>query len=118
MSGFFGGDRGLRLKEERKRLRLIQVKAAELVGVRENAYINYEKPEDDPKRREPNLAQLAALAAVGVDALYVVTGQRSSLSALPDLEQEVVGLLRQIAPDQREGFMLLARTYATAHGGQ
>lgn len=67
---------GERLKEERVRLGLNQTDFAELAGVRKNAQSNYEKDE-----RAPDARYLAAVAAAGVDVLYVVTGMRAETAA-------------------------------------
>jgi transcriptional regulator with XRE-family HTH domain len=63
---------GERLREERERLGLSQPAFAEVGGVQKRAQINYEKDE-----RHPDAAYLAAVAAAGVDVLYVLTGQRT-----------------------------------------
>ena len=68
------GDRlctfGERLREERERLGLSQTAFAEAGGVQKRAQINYEKAD-----RLPDAAYLAAIAAIGVDVLYVITGK-------------------------------------------
>lgn len=70
------GDRlstiGARLRDEREHLGLSQAAFAEVGGVQKRAQINYEKDE-----RHPDAGYLAAIAAAGVDVLYVLTGQRS-----------------------------------------
>lgn len=63
---------GERLRQERDRLGLNQTAFAEVGGVQKRAQINYEKDE-----RYPDAGYLAAIAAAGVDVLYVLTGQRS-----------------------------------------
>jgi len=70
-----------RLRKERERFGLNQADFGALGGVKKLAQFNYEKGE-----RQPDSAYLAALAAHGVDVLYVLTGQRvpaSLLSAAP-----------------------------------
>ncbi len=62
---------GARLREERQRLGLSQPAFAALGGAGKHSQINYEA-----NRRSPDAAFLAALAAHGVDILYVVTGKR------------------------------------------
>lgn len=61
-----------RLREERERLDLSQEKFGSLGGVKKLAQINYEKGE-----RHPDSQYLAAIAAAGVDVLYILTGQRT-----------------------------------------
>lgn len=64
---------GRRLKEERERLRLSQTDFAALAGQKKQSQIRYEADE-----RSPDSDYLAALAANGVDALFVLTGTRQS----------------------------------------
>lgn len=63
---------GDRLKEERERLRLTQPEFAEAAGAKKRTLIDWEKGVSSP-----TAVQLGALVAIGVDALYVLTGQRS-----------------------------------------
>lgn len=69
-----------RLKSERERLRLSQTQVAELTHVGKTTVINWEKGAS-----APDANQLAALAAAGVDVLYIVTGARSQSAAEVDL---------------------------------
>ena len=64
---------GVRLREERERLELTQDQFAEFGGVGKRALVYYEKNE-----RNPDAAFLAAVARVGADVLYILTGQRSA----------------------------------------
>ncbi|MFI8609496.1 helix-turn-helix domain-containing protein [Pseudomonas sp. NPDC077649] len=64
---------GERLKEERKRLGLTQPLLAEVAGAAKRTVIDWEKGVSSP-----TAAQLEVLAGVGMDVLYVVTGQRAS----------------------------------------
>jgi transcriptional regulator with XRE-family HTH domain len=63
---------GTRLREERERLGMNQDDFAATGGVGKRALIHYEKNE-----RSPDTTFLSAVAAAGVDVLYVITGQRS-----------------------------------------
>jgi transcriptional regulator with XRE-family HTH domain len=67
---------GTRLREERERLGLSQPAFADLGGAKKHSQIHYESD-----RRAPDSDYLSALAAHGVDVLYVVTGQRMSVTA-------------------------------------
>ena len=67
MGSTFGG----RLAEERSRLKHNQVQMAELVGATKRSVIDWEKDLASPKAD-----YLMRYAAVGVDVLYVLTGQR------------------------------------------
>ncbi|OLS61710.1 helix-turn-helix domain-containing protein [Pseudomonas putida] len=60
---------GLRLREERERLGLTQRAFGDIGGVEPNAQGKYESGE-----RTPRADYLAAVAANGVDALYVLSG--------------------------------------------
>lgn len=60
---------GLRLREERERLGLTQRAFGDIGGVEPNAQGKYESGE-----RTPRADYLAAVAARGVDALYVLSG--------------------------------------------
>lgn len=83
---------GERLRAERERLGLSQVAFGELGGVQKVAQINYEKD-----KRKPDAEYLAAIAAAGVDVLYVLTGQllnhpkSQHLTNRESLDQEVTG---------------------------
>jgi len=66
---------GARLREERERLGLTQRVFGEIGGVEPNAQGKYESGE-----RTPKADYLAAVAARGVDALYVLSGTRTPLS--------------------------------------
>ncbi len=74
---------GDRLKEERERLGANQTDFAALAGVSKNSQFNYEKGD-----RSPDATYLEAIAAAGVDVLYVVTGHRAGLSEAGLAEDE------------------------------
>lgn len=74
----------MRLRDERERLGLSQTAFAEVGGVQKRAQINYEKDE-----RHPDAGYLAAVAAVGVDVLYILTGQRSSPPVIGEAVREM-----------------------------
>ncbi|SDG22055.1 Helix-turn-helix [Onishia taeanensis] len=62
-----------RLREERLRLELSQTELAAAGGVGKTTQINYEKG-----ARNPDSAYLSALAGIGLDVQYVLTGLRST----------------------------------------
>lgn len=66
------GSIGERLREERERTGLIQAAFAERAGVAKTTQFNYEKDE-----RAPDALYLAAIAALGIDVLYILTGERN-----------------------------------------
>lgn len=79
------------MKEERLRLGLNQSDFAALAQVAKNSQLNYEKGE-----RSPDAAYLAAVAAAGVDVLYVVTGERKlePVDSLTAEEAQVISCYR------------------------
>ncbi len=79
---------GDRIREERDRLGFNQTAFGAIGGVKKQAQLKYEKSE-----RFPGADYLAAIARVGADVQYIVTGQRCA-SALASDEQELVGLFR------------------------
>ena len=93
MKGF-----GLRLREERERLGLTQRVFGDIGGVEPNAQGKYESGE-----RTPRIDYLAALAAKGVDALYVLSGLRTPapLECLSGDESRLLGILRRLTSADR-----------------
>lgn len=77
-------DMGSRLRQERKRLGLSQREIGQLGGVAANAQGKYESGE-----RVPKADYLAALANIGVDVLYILTGQPASALAMENLVNRV-----------------------------
>lgn len=61
-----------RLRQERARLGLNQDVMAAAAGLKRNAQVKYEKGE-----RSPDAEYLAAVAALGVDVAYVLTGEHA-----------------------------------------
>ncbi|NIE77951.1 helix-turn-helix domain-containing protein [Pantoea sp. Tr-811] len=78
---------GPRLREERERLGMTQRVFGDIGGVEPNAQGKYESGE-----RTPRVDYLAALAAKGVDALYVLSGVRTP-APLESLSADETGLL-------------------------
>lgn len=91
---------GERLKEERSRLKLSQTDLGAIGGVGKTTQINYEKDAGSPDGR-----YLAAVAAVGVDVLYVVTGERKPQAAdsVTAEEADLLDRFRQLPPEDRAG---------------
>lgn len=89
---------GDRLREERERLGLSQGAFGEIGGVKANAQGNYEKGE-----RNPDAGYLAAVAARGVDVLYVVTGERrpTPSESLNGEESRVIAEFRSLSEEDR-----------------
>lgn len=76
---------GARLKQERRRLRLSQSAFAEIASASRRTAIGWEQDASSP-----NATALSAFAEVGVDVLYVVTGQRCSGAGVTALKAEAV----------------------------
>ena len=72
------------LKEERQRLGMNQDEFAAVGGLKRRAQTLYEQDE-----RAPDALYLRALAAIGVDVQYILTGEKSS-SALAKDEKELL----------------------------
>jgi transcriptional regulator with XRE-family HTH domain len=70
---------GERLREERERLGMNQTQFAALGEVSKRAQITYEKGESTP-----DAAYLNAMAKVGADVQYIVTGVRSVAALMKD----------------------------------
>lgn len=79
---------GSRLKEERERLGMNQSQFAGLGEASKRAQITYENGESTP-----NATYLAAIAKVGADTQYILTGIRSAQALSVD-EQELLTLFR------------------------
>lgn len=92
---------GSRLREERERLGLNQEGFGQLGGVRKQAQLLYEKDE-----RKPDSDYLAAVAAAGVDVLFVLTGLRqSNLPAQDAGEQRLLENFRRCSPAARQNLL-------------
>lgn len=106
-SVFIGG----RLREERQRLGMTQPEIGQIGGVTKKTQMLYESGE-----RVPDAAYLAALAAAGVDLLYIMTGSRS-FTPPPPISPEHRALIRDYeasSPDGQEAIRRMAA--ATALG--
>lgn len=73
---------GERLRDERERLGFTQPAFAGLAETTKKSQIDYEKDLTQPKA-----GYLAAIAKVGADVQYIVTGQRSAQALTGDEEQ-------------------------------
>ena len=104
---------GERLREERARLGLNQGDFAAVAKVSKTTQFNYEKGE-----RSPDAAYLEAVAAAGVDVLYVLTGNRSGLSEnrLADDESMLLNQYRAMEDSDRATFRRMASALAETAG--
>lgn len=83
---------GDRLREERERLTLNQNEMADAGGVKRNSQGNYERG-----KQNPDTAYLLAVAEVGVDIHYVLTGSRLATgSHLAEDERMVLEHFRRL----------------------
>ncbi len=81
---------GARLKDERRRLGLNQDDFSAVGGVKKPSQIAYEQG-----KRAPDVLYLIAVAAIGVDMQYVLTGKVSN-DALTDDENELLAGYRKL----------------------
>ncbi|MCE5979320.1 helix-turn-helix domain-containing protein [Pseudomonas sp. JR33AA] len=95
---------GPRLREERERLGMTQRVFGDIGGVEPNAQGKYESGE-----RTPRLDYLAALAARGVDALYVLSGLRTPAAreGLNTDESALLAAFRQLRSDDQAALLHL-----------
>lgn len=105
-----------RLKEERKRLRLSQAEAASRSGVQRETWSRYEGGV-----MQPGTDVWVALALMGADLHYILSGEREPLftdSGLSHNEKALIALYRGLEGEARNmlmGFLgLLAKTGAEA----
>lgn len=66
---------GFRLREERDKLGLNQTDFAKLVGQSRGSQAHYERDE-----RAPDARYLSSLAEIGIDVLYILTGNKTPTS--------------------------------------
>lgn len=90
---------GDRLKQERERLGFNQTAFGAIGGVKTLAQHNYEKG-----TRRPDTDYLAAIAKVGADIQYIVTGDRSA-AALPAEENMLLTRYRASPAPLRDAAM-------------
>ncbi|HDR9506582.1 transcriptional regulator [Burkholderia cepacia] len=88
-----------RLREERQRLGLNQTDFAASGGVKRDAQQNYENGS-----RRPDSSYLEAIAALGVDTAYLLTGQRNVSELAADEEVLLTGY-RSLDPKGRAGVL-------------
>lgn len=100
---------GSRLREERERLKLTQRAFGDIGGVEPNAQGKYENGD-----RAPKADYLAAVAARGVDVLYVLTGRREPVAAdqQDPSESQLLTAYRLMPAQAREGLVLLTTAIA------
>ena len=94
-----------RLVECRKALGLSQQAVADHVGIAARSQRNYESGE-----RSPDADYLSALAVLGMDVLYLLTGQRSGIgeqaAKLTAEEEAMLGYFRDASKEARRKALL------------
>ena len=90
---------GERLREERTRLGLKQEDLAVAGSVNRNTQGSYERG-----ARNPDTAYLAAVAALGIDVLYIITGNRlpEPLGELTPEDEQLLKRYRSIPEDDQK----------------
>lgn len=102
-----------RLKAERERVGLSQQALADLCGISLRSQQNYEKGD-----RSPDADYLAAIAARGIDIMYVLTGQNTgSASSAGALTKEDRELLREYHEADADGRSIARSVLATSTPG-
>lgn len=101
---------GERLREERERFGWNQEELGQLGGVNRNSQGKYEKGE-----RSPDSGYLCAVAAAGVDVLYVLTGVRAPVPAGDYSAEEIqlVDRFRRMSPEGRATLNSVSEALAT-----
>lgn len=94
----------MRLRQERRRLRMSQAEFAVLGGVQSQAQLHYEKGS-----RRPNSDYLIAIAASGVDVQYLITGQpaQPATLTLSTDEQRLLARYRDLKAREKRGVLAL-----------
>lgn len=101
---------GKRLKEERERLGFNQTDFAEAGGVGRKSQFNYEEDE-----RRADTAYLAAIAGIGADVRFIVTGERDGPKPLSLSPEEHVLLDGFRALDKKNRARMLAFVLGAEH---
>ncbi|GFM86118.1 transcriptional regulator [Pseudomonas cichorii] len=94
---------GERLREERERLGLSQEDLAQAGSVNRNTQGSYERGV-----RNPDTSYLAAVASLGIDAGYVVTGVRQ-ISDISSEEATIIEQYRLIPDEDRKALRRFLR---------
>lgn len=104
---------GRRLRDERLRLGYKQDLFAQVGGVNRNTQGSYERGE-----RTPDALYLSAVAAIGVDTAYVITGQKAiaAEAGLTDVELEIVEYFRAMTDTSKDAARRMVFALAAADG--
>lgn len=101
----FNAQAGERLKEERLRLHFSQVGFADKAGIRREMLSRYERAS-----AEPGAGALIAMTNVGIDVLYVLTGEHAvtTESHMAPAEKELLAAWRASSPKGRAALAAVA----------
>ncbi len=110
---FSASEVGHRLRDERLRLGYKQEDFAQVGGVNRNTQGSYERGD-----RSPDTLYLAAVAMIGVDVAYVVTGKKALATAtgLADAELELVEQYRAMSEKSKDATRRVVFGLAAADG--
>lgn len=102
---------GERLKEERQRIGVNQTVLAEKCGVTKNTQLAYEKGE-----RNPDTAYLAHAASLGIDILYLVTGERKPLpgDSISAQDAQFLKAYQRVSEPDRDLLLRMVSAFADA----
>lgn len=102
---------GERLKEERLRIGVNQTVLAEKCGVTKNTQLAYEKGE-----RNPDTAYLAHAFSLGIDILYLVTGERKPLPAesISAADAQFLSVYKRVSEADRDVLLRMVSAFAQA----
>lgn len=103
---------GERIKEERERLGMTIPVFAEAAGAKKNTVIDWQKDVSSPPA-----AKLAELAQVGVDVLYVITGQRAVVIEQNPRERALLDNYRHSKEEDKAAIERVALNAASAEQG-
>ncbi|MHA3059655.1 helix-turn-helix domain-containing protein [Acinetobacter sp. ANC 4636] len=101
--------RGNRLRDERKRLGIeTQDELAEILGVKKNSIVRYEK-----HNAALDMDQLDLLEDHGFNVAYILWGRTEAAdSSLSEEETKLLGFYRQTREEMRGGLVAIVETYA------
>ena len=92
-----------RLRLLRTSMRLSQEEFAKLGGVQISAQANYERG-----HRSPSVDYLLALQKLGIDIIYILTGDTAAYGLSSD-EYELLNTYKKSSPQKKYGIRLMAR---------
>lgn len=98
---------GARIKHERERVGLTISALAEIASAGKNTVIDWQNDVSSPPA-----SKLAALAAAGLDVLYILTGQRTGDQPAPALSRREAALLDNYRHSSDEARSAIDKTSA------